>query len=538
MPALTAIGEKEWGLTEARHLLNRAGFGTPPVRAARMARMGPEAAVASLVDYDPHAAGAEKPGFVPAPLSRAELRAAIRELSDTERRKAFQERMREERRANEMLKSWWLERMHRTPNPLQEKMTLFWHGHFATSAQKVRSSYHNWHLNQCFRDHATGNVKALTFAVGQSPAMLRYLDNERSTWQKPNENWARELMELFTMGPGTYTEDDIKASARAFTGWTTGAGGFNYRLEWHDPGEKTFLGRRGAFDGWDIINIIFEQEATAAFLAAKLYRFFVKEDTDPVVVAEMAALLRENDYALRPVLKRLFLSRAFYAPEAVATQVKSPAQLVVHLADDMELEHPPYGAMALAARALGQDLFYPPNVKGWDGNRAWINANTALLRYNLPGALVLAASRRERRDGMGMQRRPVPERDRILREVRRKLHGRPPSRQGAALRVLREGSPEEKRALLERLGIAPPAAAGGEVLRVFDLLSFTDAAGCVDALARHFLATKPSEEQKAVLLRALGTNRPDNPLTAGEVPAETRRALLHLVTSMAEYQLC
>ncbi|MCC6155400.1 MAG: DUF1800 family protein, partial [Candidatus Hydrogenedentes bacterium] len=265
---------EKWDAAKARHLLNRAGFGGPSERLAKLTAMEPDQAVAYFVDYESNPGVTAVPDFLVKPKSPEEIKQLYAGLDVDARRKKSNELQAEERAAIQSLKGWWLERMHTSERPLEEKLALFWHGHFATSAQKVKSSWHTHQLNDVFRRHAIGNFKQLTIEVGQSPSMLRYLDNNKSTKKHPNENWARELMELFTLGQGQYSEDDIKESARAFTGWTSTHEKFAYRFDYHDGGSKTFMGKTGNFDGWDVINIIFEQPAASEFIAAKLWTYF------------------------------------------------------------------------------------------------------------------------------------------------------------------------------------------------------------------------------------------------------------------------
>ena len=255
--SLSPIASRDWNRATARHLLSRAGFGVSDWRENELLRLGPEKAVDRLVNYHAIADQLAEPDFISPPPSPQQVRAQMQGLSEEERRKLRNQWQQEQRQAVERLKIWWLDRMLATPRPLEEKMALFWHGHFATSAQKVRAAWNNYQLNKTFRELATGNLKALTLAVGQSPAMLEYLDNNRNVKAHPNENWARELMELFTLGRGHYSEEDIKASARAFTGWSADHVQFVYRTNAHDFGAKTFLGKTGDWDGWNIIDIIF-----------------------------------------------------------------------------------------------------------------------------------------------------------------------------------------------------------------------------------------------------------------------------------------
>jgi uncharacterized protein (DUF1800 family) len=291
------------------------------------------------------------------------------------------------------LQSWWLGRMIASPAPLQEKMTLFWHGHFTSAVnQKGISGQEMLMQNQLFREYALGNVRDLTLHVSQDPAMLRYLDNNVNVKAHPNENYARELMELFTLGIGNYSEQDVREAARALTGWTfrrnpDGTGSFYDNRSQHDDGVKTFLGRSGAFDGADVVRTIFEQPAAPRWFARKLLAFFVYMDPEPQLVDQVASLLVRSGYELRPVLATLLRSNVFFSERAYRALVKSPVEFVVGT-------HQLFGvpqvvpAELATLRAMGQVLFYPPNVKGWDGGAAWINSATILTRENFANAVV------------------------------------------------------------------------------------------------------------------------------------------------------
>lgn len=557
MSRLTPLSADVWNPVKACHLLNRAGFGVPDTLAVKLAGLSPEEAVNALVDYEQIPFSYPEPDFLAEPFNRGQYKRQMENVSEEEIRAQVQEKRREERLATAQLKSWWLQRMAQTPRPLEEKMALFWHGHFAVSAQKVKFSEYMHEYDTILRAHATGNYKALATTIGQSRAMLDYLDNRKSSKEHPNENWARELMELFTLGVGNYSEKDIKESARAFTGWAHNGEAFEYRMEEHDFGEKDFLGRNGKFDGWDILDIIFEQPVAAEFICRKLWAFFAYENPDAEIVQGLAATLRGNGYELKPVLKKMFLSEAFYDHRAMGTQVKSPAQLLVQLAHHLEMEQPPWGTMAQGLRGLGQDLYYPPNVKGWDGNRDWINANTLLLRYNLPLYLLEASQRVQKKEGAmmapeGGQVMPVMEmlrpidramaydRDKVnvkMKEVHETLGGLPPKERRAYRERFQNATLAERRKIMHELGIQLPVNAEG-LDTFFDSLNFSSAGDCVYQMASRLLVAPVTHEQRDTLLQAMGYADADTPLKPEELTAEKRRALIHLITSMAEYQLC
>jgi uncharacterized protein (DUF1800 family) len=317
-------------------------------------------------------------------------RRAMRDLPEEERQKLQREmRQREGERMAE-LRAWWLYRMRYSTHPLQEKLTLFWHGHFATSMEKVRSSYCMYRQNEIFRAHAAGHWPTLVEAVARDPAMLIYLDNAQSRAGQPNENFARELMELFTLGEGNYQEDDIKAAARAFTGWTLHPDEFAFedRPRMHDGGTKTLFGQSETWDGRDAIRIILDQPAAAPWIVAKLWTFFAYPEPEPELVQTLAARLVHHRYEFKPWLRDVFLSEEFYRARALHTQIKSPVQWLIGATRSLQAPLPAGTLCTLALRELGQELFAPPNVKGWDGGATWITATTLFHRYNYAGFLV------------------------------------------------------------------------------------------------------------------------------------------------------
>jgi uncharacterized protein (DUF1800 family) len=288
----------------------------------------------------------------------------------------------------ELLSGWWLHRMRHTPSPLVEKMTLLWHGHFATSAAKVREPELMLQQNELFRRHALGDFGSLVRSIARDPAMLLYLDSATNRKVHPNENFAREVMELFCLGLGKYTERDIQELARCFTGWEIQHGKFKFNAYQHDEGSKTVLGKSGKFDGDDGLAVILDQPAAAEFVCGKLLRYFVADDEpfSPEWITPLARKFRESQLVVAPVLEMIFTSRLFYSDVAVGRKVRSPIELGVGTLRALD------GAtnmvqLAGRLRELGQMPLYPPNVKGWDGGRAWINSSTLLGRANLMRSL-------------------------------------------------------------------------------------------------------------------------------------------------------
>jgi uncharacterized protein (DUF1800 family) len=276
------------------------------------------------------------------------------------------------------------------PAPLLEKMTLFWHGHFATSVQKVRDGYFMWLQNDTLRRNALGNFGTLVKKISRDPAMMIYLDLQQSRKEHPNENWARELMELFTVGIGNYTETDIRESARAFTGYRIDMTTQQFRFApfQQDLGPKTFMGKTGPHNGDDIIDILIMQPACAQFIGRKLWRYFVEDDPASQVVDSVASRIRAHNYEIQPVLREIFSSEEFYSEQAMHTQIKSPVQYIIQTSRLLETQLPSPIVAQNAMRQMGQILFAPPNVKGWDGGKAWISTSTLLFRYNFADYLI------------------------------------------------------------------------------------------------------------------------------------------------------
>jgi uncharacterized protein (DUF1800 family) len=270
-----------------------------------------------------------------------------------------------------------------------ERMSLFWHGHFACSSKLSKLAFNQ--INT-IRKHALGNFRDLVLAVAKDPSMIRYLNNQQNKKNKPNENFARELMELFTIGRGHYTEQDIKEAARAFTGWSSNLSGtFIFRHRQHDFGTKTFMGRTGKFDGDEIIDIILEQRETAQFICTKVYRYFVNEIVDTRIVDQLATQFYQSDYNIEALMRSIFTSDWFYDKKNIGTKIKSPVDLVAGISRSLNIRYDNEQALIFIQKALGQILFNPPNVAGWIGGKAWIDNATMMLRLNLVNYLLYAS---------------------------------------------------------------------------------------------------------------------------------------------------
>lgn len=347
-----------WSTRYAAHLYRRAGFGGTIRQIKDATDSGLNSALEKLFDMSPASAFEQ------------EMEVAGRMVGQGADARA--------------LSAWWLLRMSQTPVPLLEKMTLFWHGHFATGAEKVMDSRLMLAQNKLIRKDALGKVATLVTGISRDVAMLTYLDSTDNRKTRPNENYARELMELFCLGPGNYSEKDIKEIARCFTGWEIRRNKFRFNQFQHDTGTKSFLGTRGVFDGDDAIRIVMEQPACARFIAKKLIRFFVfdGEEISDELAEPLAKQLRDTAFDIAAVLKTIFASRIFYSDQAIARKIKSPVELSI---GTLRFFGASINMQQLANRLseLGQLPFYPPTVKGWDGGRTWINASTVLARANL-----------------------------------------------------------------------------------------------------------------------------------------------------------
>ena len=279
----------------------------------------------------------------------------------------------------------WLNMMISSKAQLREKMSFFWHGHFAC---RSRNGFFAQELVNIIRENATGNFGDMLRAVSKSPAMLQFLNNQQNRKGHPNENFSREVMELFTLGRGNYTEKDVKEGARAFTGWSFDKSGtYTFREGTHDDGEKNFLGQTGNFNGDDILSILLKNPQTANFITKKIYRYFVNEKTDDAKVQWLSARFYKNNYDIQKLLDDIFTADWFYESKNIGTKIKSPVELMVGIRRYLPLTFDNDDAQLLFQKVLGQILFYPPNVAGWPGGRNWIDSSTLMVRLQIPQVL-------------------------------------------------------------------------------------------------------------------------------------------------------
>ena len=389
------LPERLWNRTTAAHLLNRAGFGGTPLEIDALLSLGLKKAVESLTNPDEDNDLFPFPKLVE-PAARMEFKRRMKEAPDEFARREVQRELQQaDNRSMADLRIWWLNRLRYTRAPLREKMTLFWHGHFATSNQKVNFPWLMMSQNALLRRNALEDFPTLLKEISRDPAMIRWLDLEQSRREHPNENFAREVMELFSLGEGHYTEQDIQEASRAFTGYRVQpeTGTFRFVQKEYDPSGKTFFSKSGPFNGDQIIDMICERPECARFLAKKIWTFFVTSDPTRENISDLAVLLQSNRYRIAPTLSTLFQSAAFYSPRVIGHQIKSPVQWMIQTTRMLEIPLPDARVLESSLGALGQVLFQPPNVKGWDGGRAWISASSLLYRYNLASYLLSGKAR-------------------------------------------------------------------------------------------------------------------------------------------------
>ena len=349
------------------HLYWRAGFGLSPNEISQKSKLPIQKVVEELIRKGKKDSSFFKINDIPEVKGKM-TKEELRKTKVKRRKMTFDVNAR------------WVKTMASSDNPLLERMTLFWHDHFACRIKNVGfvSNYMN-----AIRGNALGNFRDLVIEVSKSAAMIRYLNNQQNRKQRPNENFARELLELFTIGRGNYTENDIKNAAKSFTGWTSNTKGeFFFREKWHDTGEKTFMNATGNFGGEDIINLILSKKETAVYITTKIYKYFVNEKIDNKRINELSDFFYESDYDIGKLMMKIFTSDWFYDQENIGTKIKSPIDMLVGIMKVLDIEFKNSKAILFTQRSLGQVLFDPPNVAGWAGGKTWIDNSTLIFRLN------------------------------------------------------------------------------------------------------------------------------------------------------------
>ena len=570
---LTPISAKDWNRDLAAHLLERAGFGGTPAEVDALAKMTPAQAIARLVRYEGtdighlppfDESGIRDPGLEPFPPSRPAVTDLAKKngealgikVKPTGNRRLqpvvdeFFYWLRASVLETNRVAYWWANRMLTSPRPLLEKMALFWHGHYAVNEPKVRDYRKLLAELRLFESHGTGNFRDLTVAMAQDPGMLTFLDAGVNVKGAPNENFAREIMEMFTMGVGNYSEKDIREAARAFTGWNYKDLTFVVNKEKHDDGVKTFLGKTGPFDGVQVIDIIMQQPVTADYIAGKLYRFFVRQDLSPELQKKLGAVLRDSHYELAPLLETIFLSRDFYSPASVGTQIKSPVELAVSTYKKLGLTNVP-GAPDFNAStaALGQRLFSPPTVAGWAGGRSWITPGLLLERGNFARDVLFPDINFVAPDRVAASEEVRRVADRIRQGMDITAATIPDTKSGEMAESnmsadrdedfnTRYGSFRGSQLALERVKPIPRDTAQVHLAQMVLAENPKNTAQVIDYMIHRFMRVPPGDETRRMLIsfldRQLGTSDVSIAKTYLEEPL---RLVLHLIMSQPEYQL-
>jgi hypothetical protein len=492
-----------WDRKWVGHLYRRAGFGAnlDELRAAE--KRGPRDTLDLLFQGEP---GCDE--LVPALLTAGEYTAAANEPAQ--------------------LRGWWIYCMLHSGHPLREKLTLFWHNHFATSIAKVQSTKEMFNQNKLLREHALGKFGPFLLAVSKDAAMLHWLDSNSNIKGKPNENYAREIMELFSLGVGNYTEKDIREGARAFTGWHTDSDGFGYEFNarLHDDDVKTFLGQTGNWNGDDVVRILLQQPACARFLVRKLYHFYVSETQKPPdsFLEPLAESFRKSDYDIAALLRTMLSSRHFFSEHAFRQRIKSPVEYVLGAVravyrdyDAKDKNHRPLTQQNFVRQidAMGQVLFAPPNVKGWRGAKAWLNTATVLARDNFAQSLAMGTLWGSGGNGRMVAADDLP----VATPVAEAPDAPPGAAKGAPSKPM--DKPEE------------PAPSGAfDPARVIHEEKVSSAKDIVCLLLDVYLpgGVRPSSEAK--LIAFVESGNPKGPALDRRV-----RETVHAIMTMPEYQL-
>ncbi|MCC6409164.1 MAG: DUF1800 domain-containing protein [Planctomycetes bacterium] len=512
----------EWNARNVEHLLNRAAFGATQAEVQAALASSPEAFVDQLMatkrpwqrveptlirwedfDLDPRGIPVDADKSKYKGMARADIQKIVQPLRGTDRKQFLD------------YAEQYFASMLNGDDPVRDHATLFWHGFFTTSFAVVRRKYEVIHQHQFLRDNALGSFRDLVRGIVRDPAMLQYLDNNTNVKGHANENLARELMELFSLGEGHYTEVDVREAARALTGaWADPEGRFQFQAENHDDGAKSILGHTGNFKGDELVDIILQQDACPRWVAKKLLTYYEGVEPSEARLADYAAFLRANDYRIDAFLKRLFLDPAFYRDEIVNARVQGPIEFVIGLCRKLSIEPPRNFVFAVTAD-LGQCFYDPPTVKGWDGGEAWITNATLLGRGNVAGVLIDAF------EGVEPANDAMMDADDDLTSRVREL----------TIAQLKQ---------LAHVGQwAPKLDLAGELARVG---ARTDEAA-IDYLLSAWLSIEPPVETRMLLAEHLALARADAKLGSrpladgGEAAERILRRLAHIVFSLPEAQL-
>jgi uncharacterized protein (DUF1800 family) len=569
---LSPISARDWTAERAAHLLARAGFGGTPEDAARLAAMTPAEAVRSFVHVETadnshlqpfDHSGIHDPGLEPFPESRPAATDRAKETGESMGVKVkptgnrplqaatnkFFYWLRASALETGRVDYWWANRMLTSNAPLQEKMALFWHGHFANNEDKVRDYRKLLNQLELFQAKGLGNFRDLTVAVAQDPAMLSFLDAGKNVKGAPNENFAREIMELFTMGVGNYTEKDVREAARAFTGWNYLDLKFVVNADQHDAGQKTFLGRTGNFDGVQIIDIIMQQPVTANFMAGKLYRYFVREDLDPTLQAKLGDILRRNKYEIAPFLEAVFLSKDFYSDASVGTRIQGPVELAISTYKKLGLKSVPgVPDFNAATGALGQRLHAPPTVAGWAQGRNWITPGLLLERGNFARDVLFPDINFIPPDRYNF----APDIRQVSQRIREGADITTATSQAEGVVVAESNMAADRdedfntryasyrgwQMAIQRVKAIPRDTARIDLSAMVREKGLTNTAQVVDYFIARFLRVQPAADARTRLIAFLDSDLGTPDIRRAETYMEdSLRMLTHLIMSLPEYQL-
>ena len=572
---LAPIGLTAWNYDRAAHLLERAGFGGTPDQIDILAAMSPAEAVRRLVYFDGvdnshllpfEHSGIHDPGLEPFPPSRpatTELAKATGEALGIKVKATGNRRLqpvvnkffywlRASVLETNRVAYWWANRMVASNSPLQEKMALFWHGHYAINESKVRDYRKLLMELELFHEMGTGSFRDLMVAIAQDPAMLSFLDAGVNVKGAPNENFAREIMELFTMGVGNYSETDIREAARAFTGWNYVDLDFVINEDLNDDDSKSFLGHSGDFDGVEIIDIIMAQAVTAEYIAGKIYRYFVRQELGAELAAELGDILRNADYEVAVLLETIFMSKDFYSAASVGTQIKSPVQLTISTYRKLGLENVPgVPDFNRATGALSQSLFRPPTVAGWAGGRSWVTPGLLLERGNFARDVLFPDINfipPDRRNGS----REIQSVAARIRQGMDITSATQPASLGDG-RIMAEsnmladrdedfntryGSFRGWQMAIERVKPIPRPTARLNLSQMVMEQGLENTSEVVDYFIARFMRVPPGADSRAMLIRFLDTDLGTSDIDSAQTYMEdSLRLVLHLIMSQPEYQL-
>ena len=503
--------DRDFTIEHARHLLNRAGFGGTPEEVEALHQKGFKNAIEEIVSGLDHAPKANDV-FTYEPFKGVTPQ-EFRKLSQDERRKFNQRRQRYYNNLMQRYRRWWMGQFVSSPYPFREKLALFWHGYFTSSFRIVRDATRMMNQIELYREEGLGNFRSLLRRVSKDPAMLRYLDNDRNVKGAPNENYAREVMELFTLGEGHYTEEDVKECARALTGWVNRREGARFLPRLHDKEPKTIFGRSGNYNADDALDVILQRDEAPRWVAQRILAYFVGPEMPDGMVERYARHLRALDWDLKPFFKILFSDPDFYSPTVIGSHIASPVQYLAGISRRLG-ENPPTWMLVNFSDQLGQMLLDPPNVKGWEGGDAWITTSSLMQRGNFARYLVVGFDRR-----------------RVLRDFATKNDDEVSMKvkQSAANKILRGAGRRTWQPLtrMRELAIVKGAKSAEEL---------------VDFFCDRFLAVPVTDDARASLIAFMQNEKGNTPARfrrprALEYSESLLRRLVHLILSLPEAQL-